>query len=141
MEYEKELMKVVHSLIRRSSLEELIQLPDLLERTAANLTAFGMPKAFKLNKIMGELTQEVGEVLKLERLISPELNPFSLLVKLKSDLAYREGFHLTLEAHSLKEVEAAALGGISLRDNEVGMIVLIRHIAETETLLSRVYED
>ncbi|ERN11855.1 hypothetical protein AMTR_s00020p00117980 [Amborella trichopoda] len=109
-------MKVVHSLIRRSSLEELIQLPDLLERTAANLTAFGMPKAFKLNKIMGELTQE-------------------------SDLAYREGFHLTLEAHSLKVVEAAALGGISLRDNEVGMIVLIRHIAETETLLSRVYKD
>ncbi|ERN16622.1 hypothetical protein AMTR_s00051p00057470 [Amborella trichopoda] len=36
MEYGKELWRAVHRLIGRSSLEELIQLPGLLERTAAN---------------------------------------------------------------------------------------------------------
>ncbi|XP_020517910.1 uncharacterized protein LOC105420018 isoform X2 [Amborella trichopoda] len=160
MEYGKELLKAVHRLIGRSSLEELIQLPNLLERTAANLTAFGVPEASKLKKIMEELAQEAKEILKLERLISPTLNPSigpllnfysdqpsifgyaeGLLAKLKSDLAYREGFHPTLKAHSLKEGEDAALGGISLHDNEAGMIVLKHHIAETEALLSRVREE
>ncbi|ERN06000.1 hypothetical protein AMTR_s00143p00100320 [Amborella trichopoda] len=59
---EKELLKVVHRLIGLFSLEELMQLPDLLERTAVNLTSFGMPEASKLKKIMGELAQEAGEI-------------------------------------------------------------------------------
>ncbi|ERN03691.1 hypothetical protein AMTR_s00144p00103000 [Amborella trichopoda] len=58
----KELLKAVHRFIGRFSLEELMQLPDLLERTAANLTAFGVPEASKLKKIIGELAQEAGEI-------------------------------------------------------------------------------
>ncbi|KAL4184798.1 hypothetical protein AMTRI_Chr10g2900 [Amborella trichopoda] len=135
-----------HRLIGRSSLDELIQLPNLLERTAANLTAFGVPEASKLKKIIGELTQEKGNILKLERLISqtqPSTFGYTkgLLAKLKSDLTYREGFHTTIEAHSLKEGEDVALGGISLHDNEAGMIVLRRHSVETETLLSWVCKE
>ncbi|KAL4198997.1 hypothetical protein AMTRI_Chr03g142780 [Amborella trichopoda] len=71
---------------------------------------------------MGELALMAEEILKLERLISPTLSPsisllfyfFSdqpsifdyvegLLEEFKKYLAYREGFHSTLEAHSLKE--------------------------------------
>ncbi|KAL4181206.1 hypothetical protein AMTRI_Chr12g236050 [Amborella trichopoda] len=134
---------VVHCLLGKSSLEELIQLLDLLERTVTNLTAIG-----------------VLEILKLERLIFPTTNPSigilldfysnqpsifgyaeGLLENLKGELAYKEGFHPTVEAHSLKEGEDAALGGISLCDNEASMIVLRHHIAETEALLSRVHEE
>ncbi|ERN10885.1 hypothetical protein AMTR_s00167p00045820 [Amborella trichopoda] len=70
-----------------------------------------------------------------------ELLKEGLLEKLKGELAYKEGFHPTVEAHSLKEGEDAALGGISLCDNEASMIVLRHHIAETEALLSRVHEE
>ncbi|ERN12787.1 hypothetical protein AMTR_s00043p00209970 [Amborella trichopoda] len=160
MEYGKELLNVVHGLLGRSSLEELIQLPDLLERTATNLTTFGVFEASKLKKIMGKLAQEAGEILKLERLISSLLNPSigpllnfysdqpsifgyaeGLLEKLKSDMAYWESFHPTVQTYLLKEGEDAALGGISLRDNEVGMIVFRHHIAETRALPSRVHEE
>ncbi|ERN16623.1 uncharacterized protein LOC18444938 [Amborella trichopoda] len=109
---------------------------------------------------MEELSQIAWEILKLEGLISPVLYPSigplldfysdqpsifgyaeGLLEKLKSDPAYREGFHLTLEGHSLKEGEYAALAGISLRDNEAGMLVLRRLITQTEALLSQVREE
>ncbi|ERN10654.1 hypothetical protein AMTR_s00028p00214700 [Amborella trichopoda] len=75
MEYGKELWKVVHRLILRSYLEELMQLPELLDRTAAKLTAFTVLEAYKLKGIMEDLSQMVGEILKLEGLISPILNP------------------------------------------------------------------
>ncbi|KAL4196503.1 hypothetical protein AMTRI_Chr04g246450 [Amborella trichopoda] len=108
-------VKDVHRLIGRSSLEELMQLPRLLERTAANLIAFGVPEAYKLKGIMEELSQLKREILNLEGLIFPTRNPSigpllefysdqpsifcyaeGLLEKLKSNLAYREGFHPTL---------------------------------------------
>ncbi|ERN02538.1 hypothetical protein AMTR_s00083p00165060 [Amborella trichopoda] len=111
-----------------SSLKELIQLLELLENTTVNLKAFRVPKAYQLKGIMGELALMAEEILKLERLISPTLSPsisllfyfFSdqpsifdyvegLLEEFKKYLAYREGFHSTLEAHSLKEGEYAAL--------------------------------
>ncbi|ERN11887.1 hypothetical protein AMTR_s00020p00192900 [Amborella trichopoda] len=132
-----------------------IQLLDLLERTAVNLTSFGVPEASKLKKIMGELTQKTREILKLERLVSPTLNPFigplldfysdqpsifgyakGLQEKLKSDLTDWED-----AADSPKEGEDAALGGISLCDNEADMIVLKHHIAKTEALLSQVHKE
>ncbi|ERN07875.1 hypothetical protein AMTR_s00012p00219270 [Amborella trichopoda] len=98
-------------------------------------------------------------VAMLERLIStlnPSVNPLldfyldqppifgyakGLLEQLKSDLTYQEGCHPTLEVHSLKEGEYAALGGISFRDNEAGMLVLQHHIAEMKALLSQVSEE
>ncbi|KAL4196773.1 hypothetical protein AMTRI_Chr04g184830 [Amborella trichopoda] len=64
MDYGKELLNVVHRLPGRSSLEELIQLSDFLERTTTNLTAFGVPWASKLKRIIGELAQEAGEISK-----------------------------------------------------------------------------
>ncbi|KAL4192793.1 hypothetical protein AMTRI_Chr06g173730 [Amborella trichopoda] len=141
MEYRKELLKAVHHLIG--------------QRTAVNLTSFGVPEASKLKKIMGELTQKTREILKLERLVSPTLNPFigplldfysdqpsifgyakGLQEKLKSDLTDWED-----AANSPKEGEDAALGGISLCDNEADMIVLKHHIAKTEALLSQVHKE
>ncbi|KAL4199263.1 hypothetical protein AMTRI_Chr03g50300 [Amborella trichopoda] len=109
MEYGKELLKA---------------LPKLLERTPKNLTAFTVPEASKLKKIMGELLNpSIGHLLDFAS-DQPSIFGYveGLLMKLKSDLAYREGFHPTLEAHSLKEGEDAALG-------------------ETETLLSQVCEE
>ncbi|ERN10270.1 hypothetical protein AMTR_s00178p00026980 [Amborella trichopoda] len=153
MEYGKEHLKAVHRLQSRFSLKELIQLPNLLERTMKNLTAFGMPKASKLKKIMEELPQEAEEILKLERMITSTLNPsINPLLDFYSDqssiFGYVEGlmanlksFHPTLKAHLLKEGEDGALRGILLHDNEAGMIVLRRHIAETKALLSRVHEE
>ncbi|ERN20595.1 hypothetical protein AMTR_s00070p00087120 [Amborella trichopoda] len=41
MEYGIELWKAVHRLISMSSLDELIQLPELLGQTATRLTTFG----------------------------------------------------------------------------------------------------
>ncbi|ERM95958.1 hypothetical protein AMTR_s00060p00211550 [Amborella trichopoda] len=135
MDYGKELLNVVHRLPGRSSLEELIQLSDFLERTTTNLTAFGVPWASQLKRIIGELAQEAGEISKQEGLISPTLNlsigPLldffpdqpsifgytkGLLGKLKSDLLYREGFDPTLQTYTLEEGEDIPLGGISLHE-------------------------
>ncbi|ERN12132.1 hypothetical protein AMTR_s00159p00080040 [Amborella trichopoda] len=61
-----ELLKVVLHLLGRASLEELIQLPDLLEDAAKNLAAFAVQEASKLKR---ELARQTKEILKLEGLI------------------------------------------------------------------------
>ncbi|KAL4189225.1 hypothetical protein AMTRI_Chr08g164400 [Amborella trichopoda] len=114
MEYVMELWKVVPHLISRSSHEELIQLPELLLRTAVNLTVFRVPEAYKLKGIMEELSQMVGEILKLEGLILPLLNlSVGPLLDFYSDqpsiFGYAEGL-----LEKVKEGEYTALGGISL---------------------------
>ncbi|ERM98738.1 hypothetical protein AMTR_s00082p00087140 [Amborella trichopoda] len=146
MEYGVELSKAIHHLIGRSSFGELVQLHEFLGTTAANLTTFGVPKAYQLKGITGELALMAEEILKLEKLVSPMLNPsigplldfFSnqpsifcyvegLSKEFKRDWAYWERFCPTLKAHSLKEGEYAALGGISFRDNEANIPVLRHH--------------
>ncbi|KAL4188833.1 hypothetical protein AMTRI_Chr08g204000 [Amborella trichopoda] len=136
MEYGKEILKAIHRHIGKSSLKELIQLPRLLERTAEDLMAFG------LERLISTLNPSVNPLLDFY-LDQPPIFGYAkgLLEQLKSDLTYQEGFHPTLEVHSLKEGEYAALGGISFRDNEAGMLVLQHHIAEMKALLSQVSEE